>query len=148
MRARISSAKSAAYQGRGVFVIARIESLIADTGKLDAITRASSYAEAGADAVLVHSRTFAQLVEVVDDLDIPVPIIAIPTLYPDVTPQQLLEHNIAGVILANQVLRASVRAIVDTLSQMRNLKTFRDVEDSIVPLSDIERIVGLESFKL
>ena len=37
-------------------VIARIESLILGKGMKDAINRATSYVEAGADGIMIHSR--------------------------------------------------------------------------------------------
>ena len=38
-------------------VIARIESLILDKGLEDAISRAKAYINAGADAILIHSKS-------------------------------------------------------------------------------------------
>ena len=108
--------------------------------------RILAYVDAGADAVLIHSRTFEQLADVVDALDIAVPVIAIPTLYPDVSRQQLLDRNIAAVILANQMLRASVKAMINVLRQMKSVKTFREIEDGIISLREIEQIAGLESY--
>lgn len=146
MQARISCARSTSYQGKRIFVTARTESLIAGIGKADAVGRILAYVDAGADAVLIHSKTFEQLADVVDALDIAVPIIAIPTLYPDVSRQQLLDRNIAAIILANQVLRASVKAMIDVLHQIRGAKTFREIEDGIASLREIEQIAGLESY--
>jgi phosphoenolpyruvate phosphomutase / 2-hydroxyethylphosphonate cytidylyltransferase len=37
-------------------IIARIESLILDKGMDDAVERAEAYIEAGADAIMIHSR--------------------------------------------------------------------------------------------
>lgn len=148
MQARIACAKGAADGDRAMFVTARTEALIADTGEADAVRRALAYVDAGADAVLVHARAFERLAAVVDVLDVPVPIIAIPTLYPDVSPHELLRHNIAAAILANQALRASIRAIARILERMKDASTFREVEDEIVPLRDIEEMVGLASYAL
>ena len=46
----------AARVGHDFMIIARIESLILDQGLGDAMRRAEAYAEAGADAVMIHSR--------------------------------------------------------------------------------------------
>jgi phosphoenolpyruvate phosphomutase len=146
MQARILCARRVFYQGKRIFVTARTESLIVGIGKSGTVERIQRYVDAGADAVLIHSRTFEQLAEVVDALDIAVPIVAIPTLYPDVSRQQLLDRNISAVILANQVLRASVKAIVNVLRQMKRVKTFRELEDGIISLREIEQIAGLESY--
>jgi phosphoenolpyruvate phosphomutase len=146
MRARILCARNVSYQDKRIFVAARTESLIVGIGKADTVRRILAYVNAGADAVLIHSRTFEQLANVVDALDIAVPIIAIPTLYPDVSRQQLLDRNIAAIILANQVLRASVKAMVDVLRQIESVETFREIEDGIASLHEIEQIAGLESY--
>ena len=37
-------------------IVARIESLILDKGQEDALARAFAYVEAGADAIMIHSR--------------------------------------------------------------------------------------------
>ena len=37
-------------------IIARIESLILETGMQDALERASAYVKAGADGIMIHSR--------------------------------------------------------------------------------------------
>ena len=37
-------------------VVARIESLILDAGMTDALNRAAAYVQAGADAIMIHSR--------------------------------------------------------------------------------------------
>lgn len=146
MQARILCAKNVSYQGKRIFVAARTESLIAGMDKTETIERILGYVDAGADAVLIHSRTFEQLSDVVDVLDIAIPIIVIPTLYPDVSRQQLLGRNIAAIIMANQVLRASVKAMIDVLHQMKSVETFREIEDGIASLREIERIAGLESY--
>src|SRR5512147_780732 len=61
--ARKIEAATAARRDRGFAVIARTEALIAGLGIEEALRRARAYADAGADAVLVHSKSsdFAEL---------------------------------------------------------------------------------------
>jgi phosphoenolpyruvate phosphomutase len=101
-------------------VIARVEALIAGHGVEAAIERASAYAEAGADAILIHSKD-KTLTEITDFLEawhgtgIDKPLVAVPTLFPDYTADELHEKGFSMVILANQPMRAAVKAMEETL---------------------------------
>ena len=72
-------------------IIARTEALIAGLGVDEAIKRATAYENAGADAILIHSKSdtpkegfeFCNLWKGV------VPIIVVPTSYGDVTINEL-----------------------------------------------------------
>jgi phosphoenolpyruvate phosphomutase len=101
-------------------VIARVEALIAGHGVDAAIERAGAYAEAGADAILIHSKD-KTLTEITDflaawrDTGIDKPLVAVPTLFPDYTADELHEKGFSMVILANQPMRAAVKAMEETL---------------------------------
>jgi phosphoenolpyruvate phosphomutase len=101
-------------------VIARVEALIAGHGVDAAIERASAHAEAGADAILIHSKD-KTLTEITDflaawrDTGIDKPLVAVPTLFPDYTADELHEKGFSMVILANQPMRAAVKAMEETL---------------------------------
>jgi phosphoenolpyruvate phosphomutase len=101
-------------------VIARVEALIAGHGVEAAIDRATAYADAGADAILIHSKD-KTLTEITGFLDawhstgITTPLVAVPTLFPDYTADELHEKGFSMVILANQPMRAAVKAMEDTL---------------------------------
>jgi len=120
---RLSAAKAA--QESPLFVlIARVEALIAGHGVNGAIERATAYAEAGADAILIHSKD-KSLREITDFLDawartgIDKPLVAVPTLFPDFTTDELHAKGFSMIIFANQTMRASVQAMEDTLELLR-----------------------------
>ncbi len=69
-----------------LLLIARVESLIAGLDSQDAITRAHAYAEAGADALLIHARSFAPLRQIAASGRIKKPLVIVPTLFPEVSP--------------------------------------------------------------
>jgi phosphoenolpyruvate phosphomutase len=101
-------------------VIARVEALIAGHGVEAAIERASAYAEAGADAILIHSKdkTLTEITEFLDawhGTGIDKPLVAVPTLFPDYTADELHQKGFSMVILANQPMRAAVKAMEETL---------------------------------
>jgi phosphoenolpyruvate phosphomutase len=101
-------------------VIARVEALIAKHGVEAAMERATAYAEAGADAILIHSKD-KSLTEITEFLDawhatgIDKPLVAVPTLFPDYTADELYDKGFSMVILANQPMRAAVKAMEETL---------------------------------
>lgn len=117
-------------------VIARIESLILDKGVPDAMQRAEAYAEAGVDAVMIHSRAnkpdevfefarcFRQSFEAL-------PLVAVPTSYNMVTEDELAAQGFNIVIYANHLLRAAYpamhRVAHEILRNGRSLEVDRDL---------------------
>ncbi len=120
---RLRGAK-AAQESESFVIIARVEALIAGHGVDAACERAVAYAEAGSDAILIHSKD-KSLVEIESFLEqwrqtgLKTPLVAVPTLFPDYTAQELHDKGFAMVILANQPMRASVQAMEDTLRTLR-----------------------------
>ena len=123
-QARRLRAAKAAQESESFVLIARVEALIAGHGVDAACERAVAYADAGADAILIHSKD-KSLWEIETFLEqwhrtgISIPLVAVPTLFPDYTADELSIKGFAMVILANQPMRASVRAMEETLSMLR-----------------------------
>jgi phosphoenolpyruvate phosphomutase len=123
-----------------LLVIARLESLIARTGLHDAQRRARAYAEAGADAILIHSRQCdpAEVLEFVEAWDGHLPLVLIPTTYHTLTEQHLCKTNkVKMVIYANQGIRAAIRAMRTVLAQIRAEGTAHGVENAILSLDEL-----------
>lgn len=107
--AKIKVAKK--YAGN-MKVIARLESLIAKHSQYEALLRADAYIEAGADGVMVHSKTkvdCTEVMEVGEAIRVKHPdilLVAVPTTYtlPEVHPFDI-------IIEANHLLRASLKAM-------------------------------------
>lgn len=93
-------------------IYARLESLIAKKSKYDAIIRANAYIQAGADGIMVHSKTKVDPTEVMEigneirSKYQMIELIAVPTTYklPEVHPFDI-------TIKANHLLRASLKAM-------------------------------------
>ncbi len=147
--ARKVEAAVAARRSRDFAVVARTEALIAGLGMDEALARARAYAEAGADAVLVHSKAsdFGELTEFGARWTMAVPLVAVPTTYPDVSPAELAASGFRLAIFANQPLRAAIVAMRDVLRRMREAGTIGAVEHDIVPLDDVYRLVGVPELK-
>ena len=98
-------------------IIARIESLILEQGMDDAITRAKAYLNAGADGIMIHSRSkefdeIKEFARLYNELPNRKPLVVVPSSYAQVTEEELMENNIDVVIYANQMLRAAYPAMV------------------------------------
>lgn len=97
-------------------VVARIEAFIAGWGLDEMLLRANAYHEAGADALLIHSKrsTPEQILAFAEAWDRPCPLIIVPTMYYS-TPVELFEQaGISVIIWANHNLRAAIKAMQET----------------------------------
>ncbi len=97
-------------------IVARLESLIAKHSMAEALIRAEAYVKAGADMILIHSKQQVDASEVMEFAKrfreiSQVPLIAVPTTY--TLPE---EHSFDVTISANQLLRASMRAMQQYLN--------------------------------
>lgn len=132
-----------------LFVIARTEALIAGHDLDDALTRADAYAEAGADAVLIHSKEKSadQVAQFAKRWTRPTPLVAVPTTYDTVSAAELRELGYRVVIFANQGLRASIRAIERAFARLRATTQASVLRDEIVSLQAVFDLVGLKELE-
>jgi phosphoenolpyruvate phosphomutase len=142
---RLRAAKEA-QESEDFVLIARVEALIAGHGVEAAIERACAYAEAGADAVLIHSKD-KTLTEIEGFLEmwrrtgLTVPLVAVPTLFPDFSAEQLARKGFSMVILANHPMRASVRAMQETLERLRPEGRASAADSHIAKVDEIFELV-------
>jgi phosphoenolpyruvate phosphomutase len=146
--ARKIAAAKAAQRGDDFVVIARTEALIAGWGKEEALTRARAYADAGADAILIHSKhpDLSELAEVAAAWDRQVPLVSVPTTYIGASLEELERAGFKLVIYANQALRASLDAMKDALATLRRGDAAL-LEKRIAPLEDVYAMVGVSELK-
>ena len=127
-------------------VIARVEALIAGAGQREAQRRARAYAEAGADAILIHwnQPSAEPITRFLQDWDHSVPAIVIPTTYYKISLQELSDLDVRMVIYANHGLRSSLRAMEDTFKAILADGTTSNIEGAIWPIPRIlEDLQGL-----
>ena len=127
-------------------VIARIESLILGKGVDDALERAALYVEAGADAVMPHSKDAdpADLFEFAERyaaLGLTVPLVAVPSAYPQVTEAELHEHGFQVVIYANHLLRAAYPAMVETAETILANERALEASERLMSIKDILTLI-------
>jgi phosphoenolpyruvate phosphomutase len=136
--AKVRAAKAAQRTPEFV-IIARTEALIAGHGVAEALRRAHAYADAGADAILVHSKaaSVAPVAEFLSVWNMRVPIVVVPTTYPDATAADLHRLGVQVVIYANHGLRAAVRAMEEAFAAILQDGCTRNFEARMASVKDI-----------
>jgi phosphoenolpyruvate phosphomutase len=127
-------------------IVARIESLILGAGVQDALDRAEAYADAGADALMIHSRanTPAEVFEFVRRYrakDRKLPIVAVPSTYYDVTEQELQQAGVNIVIYANHLLRSAYPSMVATAKSILSNQSAREAHEHCLSIAEILRLI-------
>lgn len=114
--AKIRAGKEAQVT-RDFMIIARCESLIAGKSVDDALARAFAYVAAGADGIMIHSKS-GDGADIRDfclrfrETDSHTPIVAVPTTYSQITENELAGWGVNIVIYANHMLRSAYPAMV------------------------------------
>jgi phosphoenolpyruvate phosphomutase len=131
-------------------IVARTEAFIAGWGLEEALKRARAYTEAGADAIMVHSkeRHAADLFAFMKHWDQRSPILVAPTAYYDIPTWEFERAGIRVVIWANQILRASVEAMQRAARHIRAAASLKAVEETIAPVAEIFRLQNVEEYRV
>ncbi|MDT5063721.1 MAG: phosphoenolpyruvate phosphomutase [Acidobacteriota bacterium] len=134
-----------AQAGSDFVIIARVEALIAGYDIKEALTRAHAYADAGADAVLVHSKasTVDELAGVARAWNRPVPLVSVPTSYYRTTVEELAALGIKMVIYANHGLRCALQAIEHAYAEILRSGSTTSIEDQLWPMKAIFELQGV-----
>jgi phosphonopyruvate hydrolase len=137
----------AARLADGPLVVARTEALIAGLGQAEALRRGAAYAEAGADAVLIHSKekTPDEILEFSRAWPGEVPLVLVPTSYPQLSFAQIAALGKVGLIIcANHAIRAAVAAMRATFSRILDDGGIAGVEGTIATVAEISSLQGDE----
>ncbi len=138
-----------AQRTREFMICARIESLILEKGMEDALERAFAFVEAGADAIMIHSRkkdpaeieTFLARFR---EKDAVTPIVLVPTSFNSVTEEEWKERGANIVIYANQLMRAAVPAIQKAATTILAHHRAQECDAFLMPFKDIIRLIPAE----
>lgn len=128
-------------------MIARTETLIAGRSMAEALDRAGAYAEAGADAIFIHSRrkTSEQIDEFASRWTGHVPLIIAPTTYaPDTPTDEFRRMGIRGIIWANQNMRAAFAAMQAVCRQIASRQDIMHTEDKLATLAEVFGLLRYE----
>ena len=130
-------------------ICARIESLILEQGMDDALERAFAFADAGADAIMIHSRKKdpAEIFEFVEKFrakDSTTPIVVVPTSFNTVTEEEFKERGVNIVIYANQLTRTGFPAMQNAAKMILEHHRAKECDDICMPFKDIIRLIPEE----
>ena len=146
---KIMAAKDA-QRDENFVVIARTEALIARWGREAALERAYRYVEAGADCILIHSKAPKpnEVIEVINDWDVEIPLVIVPTTYSSLTEQEIREiGKVKLVIYSNHPLRAAVKAIEEVLAEIKSTQGIHTVNPRLATVDRIFEIQGVPEMK-
>tara|TARA_Y100001935_G_scaffold145497_1_gene120271 strand:+ start:8096 stop:9373 length:1278 start_codon:yes stop_codon:yes gene_type:complete len=127
-------------------IVARIESLILESGMEDALLRAKSYINAGADGIMIHSRNsepdeIKEFMKKFRKDDKVTPVVVVPTSFNKVSMDEFEKMGVNIVISANHMLRAAYPAMLRVAeSILKNGRTF-EAEKDCMSISDILHFV-------
>ncbi|KGM92767.1 phosphoenolpyruvate phosphomutase [Clostridium novyi A str. 4552] len=142
---KISSGKKARVTN-DFMIIARIESLILNAGMEDALERAKAYIEAGADAIMIHSKKkepseILEFCRKFSEFENKVPLVAIPTSYCQITETELAKAGVNVVIYANHLIRSAYPAMVDTAKNILMHERSLEASKHCMPIKEILTLI-------
>ncbi|MGX5806159.1 isocitrate lyase/phosphoenolpyruvate mutase family protein [Bradyrhizobium sp. Arg314] len=131
-------------------VIARTEALIAGLGEAEALTRATAYAEAGADMILIHSKKKdpAEIESFSRAWKGRAPLTIVPNAYPELDATRIRAlGNIKMTIYGNYGIRAATTAMQDAFRRIIADCGVQNVHKDIVPVEEIFRLQRMNQVK-
>ena len=123
-------------------IIARVEAFIAGWGLQAALERANAYYEAGADAVLIHSKRSKpdEIIAFMKEWGNRCPVVIVPTKYYSTPTQVFRDLKISNVIWANHLMRSALSVMQKTAAKIYETQSIIEVEDSIAPIVEVFRL--------
>jgi len=130
-------------------VIARVEALICGWGMDEALKRAVAYKEAGADAILIHSKKsdISEVEIFAKHWNNRHPLVVVPTKYYNTPTDVFRRLGINLVIWANHNLRASIMAMKDICKKIHQQQTLMNIEKTIPTVEEIFRLQNEEELR-
>jgi phosphoenolpyruvate phosphomutase len=131
-------------------VVARVEAFIAGQGLTEALERAQAYYEAGADAILIHSKipTADEVLAFMAEWQDTCPVVIVPTTYYR-TPTEVFEGaGVSLVIWANHLMRSSITAMQRTATRIYEEQSLLAVQDEIASIDEVFRLQDVAELKL
>ena len=146
--AKIRAGKKA-QRTKEFMICARIESLILEQGMEDALNRAFAFVEAGADAIMIHSRKkdpseIQEFIEKFRAKDKNTPIVLVPTSFNSVKEEEWKERGANIIIYANQLMRAEVPAMQKAARTILENHRAEECDKMLMPFKDIIRLIPAE----
>jgi len=127
-------------------IVARVEALIAGWGLEEALRRGEAYRQAGADAILIHSKQSRpdEILAFAREWADRCPLVIVPTKYYSTPTEVFREHGIDLVIWANHMVRTAISAMQATAQTIFETQSLVDVEGRVATVAEIFRLQGAD----
>lgn len=131
-------------------IVARTEAFISGAGLEEALKRAYMYAEAGADAILVHSKkdTACEIEAFMKRWDNRKPVIIVPTIYFKEKVEKFEEMGISSVIWANHNLRCAIHAMQEVSRKICNTRSIAEIDNNIISMNELFRLQNVDEYQI
>ncbi len=138
---KIKAAKDT-QQDADFCTVARTEALITGRGLTEALIRACAYYQAGADAILIHSKksTPDEILAFMHEWHGISPVVIVPTTYYDTPCSVFADAGINLVIWGNHLMRACVTAMQQTAARIYLERSLSGIEHEIATVREIFRL--------
>jgi phosphoenolpyruvate phosphomutase len=125
-------------------IVARVEALIAGWGMEEALKRA----EAGADAILIHSKLSKpdEILTFAREWAGRGPLVIVPTKYYSTPTDVFRQAGISTVIWANHLLRGAASTMQAIAKEIHSSETLVNVEDRVATVNEIFRLQDAEEY--
>ena len=142
---KISAGKSSQVTTE-FMIIARIESLILNKGIKDALSRAQSYLEAGADGIMIHSKKeqpdeIFDFCEKYEKFKKDKPLMIVPSSYTEVKESEWEKRGVNIVCYANQMLRSAYPAMLKTAELILENERAYEASKKCMSIKDILNLI-------
>ncbi len=142
---KLNTAKKA-QRSKDFMVIARIESFILGKGLNDALVRAKTYVDSGADSIMIHSKSnntkevfsFAEKFKKIYPL---IPLVCVPSTYNEVKESELENNGFNVVIYANHMLRAAYPAMKKVATKILINSRSKEANPDLFPIKEILELI-------
>eukprot|EP00112_Aurelia_sp_Birch-Aquarium-sp1_P006565 Seg1721.12 transcript_id=Seg1721.12/GoldUCD/mRNA.D3Y31 product="Phosphoenolpyruvate phosphomutase" protein_id=Seg1721.12/GoldUCD/D3Y31 len=120
-------------------IVARVEAFIAGWGLDEVLKRAHAYRDAGADAILMHSkRSDANEIEAfIKAWDNKCPVVIVPTKYYKTPTDTFRDWKVSTVIWANHNVRSAITAMQNTTNTIFKEQSLANIEPHVATVKDI-----------
>lgn len=126
-------------------IVARVEAFIAGWDLAEALKRAEAYRQAGADAILIHSKKSSpsEIVSFATEWANRAPLIVVPTTYYSAPIELFSKLHISTLIWANHLLRGAIAAMEHVAKTIYEEQSVTNIEDHVARLQEVFRLQGV-----
>jgi phosphoenolpyruvate phosphomutase len=127
-------------------IVARVEAFIAGWGLEEALKRGEAYRQAGADAILIHSKLSRpdEILAFAKEWANRCPLVIVPTKFYSTQTEVFRQHQVSLVIWANHLIRANITAMQNTARTIFESESLVDVEGRVATVPEIFRLQGAD----